>query len=399
MTSVNNKSNDPMAALGKLFGSMGNEAGSAVNETGKLLTEDVNSVGKAIETGGFIGGALQFLDVTSLGHQSANFADVATGKGALDPRVKEGISAGVNYVSGNPIVLKDLFDLFTAPTTPGVKPSPPQGAVPPPDVDQLRGSGNQPKVPGHPERSGFAEDSVGGVETKSYEVNIVEIKGAHDTLVEYTGTLEQLRNDPEFAARYPEAKYALDQEDWSMAAQSTVIVMSVLRDSPSTVSEIQDVGRQNGVDAPTPALPPAPSAATGQGDFSQAGDQLGGLMKGAMGLLGPAMSFLGPLLQNPAVISAITPLIGAALAAIPGAQVLLPIVPMLPVILPLIGQGMSMAGGAMTAGASGGDPMAAFLGAGPSADGLAGMLGPISGLLGGGAGAPALPVGAAPVTA
>ncbi len=415
MTSVNNKSNDPMAALGKLFGSIGNEAGSAVKEAGKLATEDVNSIGKAVETGGFIGGALQFLDVASLGHQTANVADVATGKGALDPKVKEGISAGVNYLTGNPIALKDLFDLFTSPSTPGVKPSAPQQAVPPPDVDQLRGSGNQPKVPGHPERSGFAEDGVGGVETKSYEVNIVEIRGGYDQLVQVTGALDQLRNDPEFAAKYPEAKAALDS-DMSMSAQSTVVIMCALRDSPEAMAELQGIADANGVqigsiDAlppPAAAQPAAPTAPTQAAEAAPpAGGpldflgQLGEMFKPIMGILGPAFSILGPLLANPVTGPLIGGAIGTALTAVTGGAAA-PLIAALPVVLPMIGMGMTAAGGMMTGAAAGGAPgapapaggdaVAGLLGAGPSSGGITDMLGPIMGLLGAAGGGGALPL-------
>lgn len=415
MTSVNNKpNNSPLDALGKLFGSIGKEAGSAVGEHSKLITEDINSVGKGVESGGFIGGALQFFDVISPGHLVANGLDVATGSGALDPKIKEGISAATNYAVGSPMVLKDLFDLFTAPSTPGVRPSAPQQAVPPPNVDELSGTERAPRVPGHPERSGFADDvGVSGVKTRSYEVNIVETRGARDQLVEITGTLDELRNNPEIAKRYPEIKYALDQKDWSMSAQSTVIVMSVLRDSPETVSTMREIGRQNGVETPEPTFAPrptapaaptapteAPSASTGAGDFSQAGSQLGDLAKGAFGMLGQAFSFLGPLLSNPMVVSLLTPVIGAALTALstvfPPAALL---IPMVPVLLPLIGQGMTMAGGMMSGaggapgGAAGGDPISGLLGAGPSAGGLGDLLGPLSGLLGGAGGAGgALPI-------
>lgn len=409
MTTVNNRpSNSPMDALGNLVGSIGKEATSIVNEGSKLVTEDINSVSTAIETGGFIGGALQFFDIVSPGHAVANGFDLATGSGALDPKLKEGISAVANSAVGSPLVLKDLYDLFSAPSTPGVRPSPSQQAVPPPNVEELSGTHGAPTVPGHPERSGYAEDIALGGKTRSYEVNIVEARGSRDQLVALTGTLDQLRNNPEIARRYPEVKYALDQKDWSMAAQSTVIVMNVLRESPETVSAMREIGRQNGIETPEPtfaAAPPppptsptAPTASTGAGDFSQAGNQLGDMFKGLMGMLGQGLSFLGPLLQNPTVIEFITPLITAAIGFIPGAQVLLPLVPMLPVILPMIGAGMSLAGGALSGGggapggAVGGDPIAALLGAGPSAGGLGDLLGPLSGLLRGAGGAAGLPL-------
>ncbi|MDP2341573.1 MAG: hypothetical protein Q8O67_11480 [Deltaproteobacteria bacterium] len=391
MTSVNNKpSTSPFDALSKLMGSVGAEAKRATGEVGSRGIEDFNSIGKAIETGGFLGGALQFMDVTSLGHVVGNVADAATGPGDLDPRFKEGLSAATNAVVGNPMYLKDLFDLFTAPSTPGVKPAPAQ-SVPGPNVEQLRG-GQAPSAPGREGRTGFTDD-VGGVPTRTYELHLDEVKGARNTLVELTGSLDQLRNDPRVAERYPEIKYALDQQDWSMSAQSSVIIMCVLRDSPEAVRQIEEVGEANGITSTTPALPPAPAAPAAPVDGAPPADFLGDLFKGAMGLLGPALSFLGPLLQNPMVVTALTGIIGAAIAAIPGAQVLLPIVPMLPVLLPLIGTGMTMAGGAATSAAGGGDPIQGLLGAGPSAGGVGDLLGPLGGLLGGGA--PGAPVAAA----
>jgi hypothetical protein len=404
MSSVNNKvDNNPLNALGRLFGAGKSELGRAGNEGLQRTTEDIDSVGKALETGGFIGGALQFLDVTSLGHQVANVADVATGAGTLDPKLKEGISAATNWAVGSPALFKDLFDLFTAPSTPGVRPSAPN-SVPPPNVEQLRGPNapSAPSAPNAPGRTGYADDVVGS--TRTYEVHIVESRGAHQKLVELTGTLEELRNNPEVAKKYPEVKYALDQKDWSLSAQTTMIVMTALKESPETRDAITDLAAREHIQvippnfavndgkvlAPginDPAVQPSPPAgSTGQGDFSQAGDQLGQLAQGAMGMLGQAFSFIGPLLSNPAVVALLTPLIGAALTALatvfPPAALLIPLVP---VILPLIGTGMTMAGGMMTGQGGGAAPdLGALLGAGPSAGGVGDLLGPIAGLLGGG---------------
>lgn len=109
----NVKNNDPFAAVGNLFNKVVGEAGRVVEERVRHVTEDIDSVGKAVETGGFVGGVMQGLDVISPGHQLAHNIDSLIPGEDLPPALKEGISLGVNVVAGGGIfAAKDAFDLF-----------------------------------------------------------------------------------------------------------------------------------------------------------------------------------------------------------------------------------------------------------------------------------------------
>lgn len=128
MSNVKNNSNDPFAALGRLGESIFKEGGRVVEERVKHVTEDIESVSTAIKTGGFLGGAAQFVDVTSLGHQVAHNIDSIIPGEDLPPALKEGISLGVNILGANiPAIAKDGFDLYNAMNAGG-------GAAPPKDA-------------------------------------------------------------------------------------------------------------------------------------------------------------------------------------------------------------------------------------------------------------------------
>ena len=118
MSNVNNNPRTPFDALGKLMGTLGAEGRRATGELTQQAVADIDSIGRAVETGGFLGGLVQFMDKNSVGNHAVNLLDAATGPGSLPPQLREGVAAALNYATGNPIALKDLFDLATAPSQP-----------------------------------------------------------------------------------------------------------------------------------------------------------------------------------------------------------------------------------------------------------------------------------------
>jgi predicted nucleic acid-binding Zn-ribbon protein len=120
--------NDP---IGGLFNSIGKSFDNTVKETGKLMTESINDIGKAFESGGFVGGTIKAFEEVSPGNFAAGAFDVLTGPGQLDPKVAAGISSVVNMAAGAAIpgaglplqllALKDAAVAFgmigSAPTT------------------------------------------------------------------------------------------------------------------------------------------------------------------------------------------------------------------------------------------------------------------------------------------
>jgi hypothetical protein len=373
MSSVNNNNNNtPFDAFAKLIGSVKQEAGRAVGELVEHKVEDINSIGKAIETGGFVGGFFQFLDVSSLGHNVAHVADAATGPGAMSPQMKEGISAFANGIVGNPIALKDILDMATAPTQPGVAPAAPN-AVPGPNVDQLRGA--QPRAPTNDGRTGYTESPA---PPRSSREVAVSTEQAAIPLKDMLAAMEMLKNSPECAERFPWIYAALNNDNYSVSDQHAVVVATLIQQHPELLDGIQGADEAR-ASIPKGEVPTAPPASTGSGDFSEVGQQL-------QGLLGGAMSMIGGLLSNPMVQGLLIPALGALCATVPPLQVL---VPFLPMIVPLAGQALSGLGG-MVSGGAGGAP------AGLSGDALGGV---VNTLVGAFSGLGGLPAGAAPVFA
>ncbi len=274
------------------------------------------------------------------------------------------------HLVAGPALLRDFSALANKPRVSGVNSAPAHAVCAP--VDHLRVD-RRLVLDG---ATGFSHDVGGGARTP--EMHLDHSRAAHSSLEQLTSTLEQLRSDPRVAERYPEVKYALDQKGWSLSAQSAVIIMVVLRDSPACAADMQAIAAAHASTSTEAMQAVEPTTTT----TAAPADPVGDVMKGALGLLGPALSSLGPILQNPLAIAAITGVITTAIAAIPGAQVLLPIVPLLPVLLPLIGAGMTMAGGATSSGAAVADPVAALLGAGPSNSDLGGVVGGLGALVG-----------------
>lgn len=391
MSSVNNnKPATPLDALRGLIDSAVKEGGRAIDEMRNHGTEDINSISKGIEQGGFLGGIVQALDVFSVGHQGANLADALTGPGKLDPKVKEGISGILNLASGNtPAALKDLFDLATAPSTPGVPPSA-ANDVPPPNLDQLEG--NSPQVPGSDDdRSGYTD--APGPPRSQREICVCTEKAALP-IEDLLKQMDFLRDSPECAARFPNIHAALNNPDLSIGQQNAVIVATVLREHPEILDaldgfegcdearatiprgELPSTTPTAPVESPTPATPTAPAG----------GDQFGQFMQQMTGMLGGALGFVGDLLTSPAVVGILTPILAGICAAVPPLQVLIPFIPF---ILPVAGMAMKGAGGMMTGGA----------GASPGGMGGADLGGMLSSLTGGFGGAMGLPGGALPMVA
>ena len=409
MVNVNNSTaqNPMMDALSRLTGSVFGEAGRAASELGQHAVTDINSIGTAMETGGFLGGVMQAFDKLSLGNAAGKLLDAATGPGKLSPQVKEGVAAAVNLYVGNPIGLKDLFDMATAPAQPGVRPAP-ANSVPPPNVDQLRG-GQPPSAPDradHTGRSGYA-DSPAPPRSRT-EITIVVNETAMP-LNDFLGALETLRNDPTIKANAPEIYAVLNDPNATLQDIGMVISADALRRCPDVLPKVIDrfpgeignaddvsfrvINDRVAVDPTQPAEAAAPTApvqapGTGQGDFSNFMQQAMGIFGQLAGPLGMGMQMLGGLLSNPLVANFIAPLLVQGLNfLVPGLGVAL--APVLPVLLPLAGQALS-AGGGMLAGSA---PGAGGAPAGGSPDALGGLLNTVVGAFAGG-GAPALPIGA-----
>jgi hypothetical protein len=396
MVNVNNNNssaqNPMMDALSRLTGSVFGEAGRATAELGQHAVTDINSIGTAFETGGFLGGVLQAFDKLSIGNASAQLLDAATGPGSLPPQLKEGVAAAVNVVTNNPIFLKDLFDMATAPARPGVRPSAPNG-VPPPNVDQLRG-GQPPSAPDRgdrTDRSGYA-DSPAPPRSRT-EITVVVNETAMP-LGDFLGALETLRNDPTIKANAPEIYAVLNDPNATLQEIGMVISADALRRCPDVLPKVIDrfpgeIGNAGDVAPTEAAAPTAPVQApgTGQGDFSNFMQQAMGIFGQLAGPLGMGMQLLGGLLSNPLVANFIAPLLVQGLNfLVPGLG--LALAPVLPVLLPLAGQALS-AGGGMLAGTAG----AGGAPAGGPPDALGGLLNTVVGAFAGG-GAPALPIGA-----
>jgi hypothetical protein len=381
MSNVNNNPRTPFDALGKLMGTLGAEGRRATGELTQQAVADIDSIGRAVETGGFLGGLVQFMDKNSVGNHAVNLLDAATGPGSLPPQLREGVAAALNYATGNPIALKDLVDLATAPSQPGVRPAPANG-VPPPDVEQLRG-GQPPRAPDG--RSGYADSPA---PPRSRQEITVVVNDTAIPLKDLLGALEQLRGDPRLKTDAPELYAVLHDDTATLEDVSLTVVADALRRNPEVLDtpEVRAV-RDELAAAPTTTTPP--TASTGDGDFSRFGQQAMGILGQVAGPLGMGMQLLGGLLGNPMVANFIAPLLVQGLnLLVPGLGVAL--APILPVALPLVGQLLG-AGGSMLAGGApgvGGSP------GGQSPDAFAGILNTVVGAFAGG-GAPALPIGAA----
>jgi hypothetical protein len=137
MSSVKN-TNDVGAAIGNLWNSVAREGQRALDEANKLVTESINDIGKAIESGGFVGAAMQAFEELSPGNFAAGTVDVLTGPGQLNPQLAAGIRGAVNFAVGTlvpgaalPLQVSALVDaarafglMGGAPMTPGAGHSP-----------------------------------------------------------------------------------------------------------------------------------------------------------------------------------------------------------------------------------------------------------------------------------
>jgi hypothetical protein len=98
MTKVDN----PLgAAFGNVMKSIGNEAGRVVSEAQKHVTESFAEVAQAVESGGFVAGAVAAVDNFSLGNIVAGAVDSIIPGKDLPPILVEGISAVVNISTLN----------------------------------------------------------------------------------------------------------------------------------------------------------------------------------------------------------------------------------------------------------------------------------------------------------
>jgi hypothetical protein len=345
-TTKTTTSRNPLEALGSLLQATTKETSRAFGELAQHKVDDINSIAKAVETGGLSGGALQFFDVGSFGHNVAHVADALTGPGALDPRVKEGISAGVNAASLNPMALKDLLDLATL-SGPSKTSSAPAQSVPAPDVQQL--TGGAPQAPRHDGGTGWAESPAPARHTIEVRIRVVENTAG---VSEWMQALRDARNSEVVKAHAPAVHAVLHDDNATLGEISVVITAEALRHAPETLND--------------PALDPvvaeararfaaenAAAPSTSTGDFSQAGQQAMGVLGQLAGPLGMGMQLFGSLLSNPVVANFLAPLLAQALNLVaPGLGVAL--APILPMALPLAGQMLSAGGGMLAGGGVGG---------------------------------------------
>jgi hypothetical protein len=412
MTKVNEQKPSMLDAFTRLVSSGVNETGRAVGEFAQHKIDDLNSVAHAVENDGLIGGYLQFLDKVSVGNNAAHLLDAGTGKGNLSPEFKKGVAAAANLATGNPIFLKNLFDMANAPSKPGVKPSPANTAPPPPKPEATRGASEPqapkaPSAPGAPPRTGYTESPAPPRSQQQITVIVVSTTGS---LSETFGALDQLKDNPAVKANYPELYAALNDKRATLGDISMLMSASVLKDNPEILQKgydlykslpeedirftIQPVPVGNGVEEPRlttqPVGPNVPLNVDGPQEappdfFGQAME----MFQQIAGPLGMGMQVLGGILSNPIVANVIAPLLVQAVnVVLPGSGAILG--PLMPVLLPIAGQALSMGGGLLASqagGPGGGAP------AGLPLDDLGGLLGGLSSAFGGAGGVPGLPPG------
>ena len=109
MSQVKNDNNP----LGALWNSVTKEAGRVVSEAGRHVAESIGEVSKAVTEGGIVGGAVAALDKFSLGSIVTGAVDSIIPGADLPKPLAEGIAAGVNILSGNPIWLLDAYQAIS----------------------------------------------------------------------------------------------------------------------------------------------------------------------------------------------------------------------------------------------------------------------------------------------
>lgn len=370
-----------------IFGKLGNAVSNGIEKVGRSATreveraldesvthieEDFDSIAKAIDDGGLVGGAVQAVDVFSPGHQIANSLD-AWNVIPEDPALKELVSAGGNLATGGPwslLALKDLADSIGAikgsPQTPA--PAPSQGAPPPRDA--------APSGEGYP----TCDHGTGNVHG-SQAATLRELGEVLTALRQMRSAREDYRCQNPDAPVPTDGQYTIDEilnhPTMSTGEVCCRVVAVILHEHPEALEE---VGRCTGT---TPPAAPTDTQGTPEASAPNSNTEAG---QAVFGIFGQVASFLGPLLGNP--------LVGMGLGALLAATPLAPIAPFLPVILPLAGSALTMLGGAATQVSQGQDPTLAP-GSGPSPDMLGGLLQAIPAMLGAAPGAAPAPVMAA----
>jgi hypothetical protein len=354
MTST--KKND--SALTSLGRAVHKEWNDSVARVEKNVRADADSIAKAIEKGGFLGGGLQAVDVFSPGHQTANLLESFRVIGA-DPTLKEGISLGVNAMTGSHVAaLKDLADLvgtMSFAKAPSASPAAPALSAPAPSAAAASGHGYPKCAGGHR--------------------NVVENQRACLTQVaELQRHLGDIREQyVQWKKANPNAPEPTDGEkpigdivngDMPVHEQCVRLLCVILMQHPEILDEAgvpdDESFRAHIPSHEIPGQAPGGAAPAG-GDFLT--------MMGQM--FGPLAQLLGGLLQSPLAI----PLLAAAANLIPPpvGQIVAVAVPFL---APIAGQALQAVGG-----------MAAGQGAAPGAPGaapdLGALVGGLTGLLGG----------------
>lgn len=344
-------------ALTRLVQTTGREPDRAVADLGAHLVADVDSVVHAVEHGGLFGGAPQGLDILSPGHRLAHGADAVTGRGALDPRAKEALSAAANAMALHPAALKDLFDLARAITS---SPASPRARTAHATSSLVSTKAASAHSTSSPTASSSPSRGYGEVPRAARCHDELRARLTLD-VADLVALQERFRGvvaDDRVRTACPRVAAAGDRVD----AVAVAVVVDVLTLCPHGIDDVElapYVGDARSASGRTTTVPPAPDLAAAFAPL--------------LAPLGLGLSALGGLLANPIVSGLLAPLLVQGLnLVVPGLG--LALAPVLPFALPLVGQllggvGAHVGGGPDLAGVV--DAMAAFAGtpSAPSAGG------------------------------
>lgn len=260
-------------------------------------------------------------------------------------------------------------------------------------VEDLRlhidGPGLSPTPPSHAHHCGhgFANGVGGGDVAAAQRARLDEVAKLAGALAELKAEYRAWREENPNAVEPGNGSRSLgdilDDPSLSTGDMCIHIVEVIFHERPETVDELRCTAPHGEVPAESQA-PSAPSAGPNAGSNTE-------ISRGIFSAFGMGANLLGGLLSSPLAI----PLLTAACAVIPGAQV---IAPFIPVIAPIAGMALSGVGGMASQVGQGQAPSLDPSGL-ASPDMLAQLLPAITGMIGGGAAAPAAPVAPLPVPA
>lgn len=99
--------------IGNLWNSITKEAGRAVNEAGRHVSESINEIATATEDGGLVAGAAKYIEKISPGNIVAGAIDSVIPGEDLPPALANGIAAGVNVFAG-PFQIVAVYNAYQA---------------------------------------------------------------------------------------------------------------------------------------------------------------------------------------------------------------------------------------------------------------------------------------------